>query len=283
MLSQAEPAQAGPEAMKRRDLPLRGQPHPHDRLHPALYAAELSGTALLVSIGLPVVIALWGRGSPLAALLPDLGPRRAVNGFLFGSVAALVALSPLGRISGAHINPAVTLAFWLEGKIAWRDAGCYVVAQFLGAALGALPLLAWGAMGRSVDFGATLPAAGVPIWWPLLGEAGCAFLLVTVTFVMAAHPRCTRVRGARHRAAVLPSCVAGGATLWRQRQPRAQLRAGSAGRALAGAVDLRGTTSGSTARLQVDGQGGVGAEQAVPSSAPRARPELPPRQPGAPC
>jgi aquaporin Z len=188
MLSQAEPAQAGPEAMKRRDLPLRGQPHPHDRLHPALYAAELAGTALLVSIGLSVVIALWGRGSPLAALLPDLGPRRAVNGFLFGSVAALVALSPLGRISGAHINPAVTLAFWLEGKIAWRDAGCYVVAQFLGAALGALPLLAWGAMGRSVDFGATLPEAGVPIWWPLLGEAGCTFLLVTVIFVTAAHP-----------------------------------------------------------------------------------------------
>jgi aquaporin Z len=40
--------------------------------------------------------------------------RRFVAGALFGSVGALIAVSPLGRISGAHIDPAVTLAFWLE-------------------------------------------------------------------------------------------------------------------------------------------------------------------------
>jgi aquaporin Z len=176
-------------AAPKQDMPLRGRPHPFDRLHPALYLAELAGTALLVFCGLSIVIALSGRGSPLAGLLPDDGLRRAVTGGLFGTVGALVAISPLGRISGAHINPAVTLAFWLEGKLAWRDAVFYVIFQMLGAVLGALPLLIWGPVGRSVDFAATAPLGGVPTWLPVAGEAGCTFLLVLIIFVFAAHRR----------------------------------------------------------------------------------------------
>ena len=46
----------------------------------------------------------------------------------------------------------------------------YVLAQFAGAVIGALPLLAWGSMGRSVAFGATLPGQGYTIQTVLLGE-----------------------------------------------------------------------------------------------------------------
>jgi aquaporin Z len=172
-----------------RDQPLRGRPHPHDRLHPRLYLAEFAGTALLVVVGLSVVILLFGEGSPLPRLLPGAGVRRAIAGFLFGSTGCAIALSPLGRVSGAHINPSVTLAFWLEGKLTWRDALGYVAAQLLGGAAGALPLLAWGATGRSVAYGATVPEVGLPAGWAVLGEAGCTFLLVTLIFVMAAHRR----------------------------------------------------------------------------------------------
>jgi aquaporin Z len=173
----------------KQDQPLGGRPHPHDRLHPHLYAAEFAGTAFLVAVGLSFVILLSAPASPLPALLPDAGARRAVTGFLFGSTGAAVAYSWLGRISGAHINPAVTLAFWLDGKIAWRDALAYVVAQCAGGVLGAAVLLAWGALGRSVALGATVPSPALGAWPAALGEAGCTFALVVLLFVMAAHRR----------------------------------------------------------------------------------------------
>ena len=66
----------------------------------------------------------------------------------------------VGKESGAHINPAVTMIFWLFRRLDARTAVLYVLAQLAGAVIGSLPLLAWGAMGRSVAFGATLPGAG---------------------------------------------------------------------------------------------------------------------------
>ncbi|MBV9811462.1 MAG: aquaporin, partial [Acetobacteraceae bacterium] len=170
------------------DRPLDGDPHPHNRLHPAMYAAELAGTALLVAGGLSIVIALWGKGAPFSAWSIAPGLRRLLNGFLFGSVGAAIAYSPLGRISGAHINPSMTLAFWLVDKMKWRDAGCYVAAQLLGAAIGAAMLLLWGAVGASDAWGASVPARGLPIWWAVTGEAVCTFLLVYLIFAFAARP-----------------------------------------------------------------------------------------------
>ena len=133
---------------------------PYNRLHPRLYLAEAAGTALLLLFGLSVVIAFFAQGATLARLLPSAALRRALAGACFGTVGALITISPLGRISGAHINPAVSFAFWLEHKLAWRDAVGYVVAQMSGAALGAAGLLLWGAMGRSVQFAATTVGAG---------------------------------------------------------------------------------------------------------------------------
>jgi aquaporin Z len=139
-------------------------------------------------IGLSIVIALCGHGAPLAGLPIPPGPRRFLNGFLFGSVGAALAFSSIGKMSGAHINPAMTFAFWLEGKIQWRDASCHVLAQLLGAALGAAALLiSWRAAGASVSWGASLPASGVLGWLPVAAEAVCTFLPVFLMFVCAAH------------------------------------------------------------------------------------------------
>ena len=84
--------------------------------------AELLGTALLVSVGLSIVIVMFGAGSPGARLVPDEGLRRLITGFLFGTTGACIALSPVGRESGAHINPVVTWGFWLMGKLDSRAA-----------------------------------------------------------------------------------------------------------------------------------------------------------------
>ena len=144
-----------------------------------VFLSELIGTALLVLVGLSLVILMFGDGSPLKAILPSEGWRRLITGFLFGSTGALIALSPVGRCSGAHINPVVTLAFRLMGKLDLRTTIGYVVAQLSGAIVGAVPLLAWGAMGRSVAFGATLPGEGYSIETVLLGEVITTFAMVT--------------------------------------------------------------------------------------------------------
>jgi aquaporin Z len=173
------------------DRPLVGKPLPHT-WHPRLYGAELVGTALLVSAGVSVVIAMFGQGTPMEMLIPNEGARRLLTGFLFGLVGAIITVSPVGRISGAHLNPAVTLAFLAEGKLARRDAVGYVVAQLLGGLVSIAPLRAWGPMGRSVRYGATIPLRGMSVGWPLLGEVGVTCALVALIFVMASHRRTRR-------------------------------------------------------------------------------------------
>ena len=171
------------------DRPLSGHPYPYDKLHPALYAAETLGTALLVFLGLSSVIAFWGVGAPLSHWPPSADWRRFVNGFVFGSVGAAIAYSPLGRISGAHINPAMTFAFFLADRLKWRDAGCYVVAQLGGAAIGIACLQSWGRIGASVTWGASLPNRQLPFGWAVLGEIACTFLLVALVFFFASRPK----------------------------------------------------------------------------------------------
>ena len=143
-----------------------------------VFSSELIGTALLVLVGLSMVILMSGAGSPMLRFVPGEGARRLITGFLFGTTGALIALSPVGKESGAHINPVVTLGFWLMGKLDSRIALGYVLAQLAGAILGVLPLLAWGSMGRSVAFGATLPGENYSVWAVLTGEVITTFALI---------------------------------------------------------------------------------------------------------
>jgi aquaporin Z len=175
------------------DHPLHGRPVPYNRLHPRLYLAEAAGTALLVFFGLSMVIAFSAPGGLIATLLPSAALRRALAGACFGGVGALITISPLGRISGAHINPAVSFAFWLEHKLAWRDTLGYVFSQSLGAVFGAVPLLLWGAMGRSLEYGATRVGAQISVWVALAGEALATLALVLAIFITAAHARTRRL------------------------------------------------------------------------------------------
>ncbi|MDE2184948.1 MAG: aquaporin, partial [Alphaproteobacteria bacterium] len=152
-----------------------------------VFGAELIGTALLVAVGLSIVILDFGQGSPVVRLLPGTAWRRLVTGFLFGTTGATIALSRIGKESGAHINPAVTVGFWLMGRMKLGHALGYVACQLVGAIVGAVPLLAWGAIGRSVAYGATVPGAGYGTVWALLGEAVTTFVLVFGLFFFLRH------------------------------------------------------------------------------------------------
>lgn len=145
--------------------------------------AEMCGTGLLLLIGLSSVIFMFAESSPFVAHVPNLTLRRIINGLFFGSVGATIALSPIGRISGAHINPLVTMGFWLVGKLTGRSAIGYVVAQFCGAVLGSLPLLLWGQMGRNIHYGVTVPGNGYSIPTLILGEVATTFCLIAALCV----------------------------------------------------------------------------------------------------
>src|SRR3954469_5776698 len=98
--------------------------------------AELVGTALLLVTGLSIVIFMFGSGGPMEQYVPSVKLRQIITGFLFGGTGALIAISALGRESGAHINPVVTMTFWLFNKIKWNIAIIYVLAQLIGAVIG---------------------------------------------------------------------------------------------------------------------------------------------------
>ena len=145
-----------------------------------LFFSEVIGTAALLLGGLSVVIVMSADGSPVARMLPNDTVRMAVTGFLFGCVGGGIALSRVGTESGAHINPAVTMGFWLLRKLDARTAVGYIVAQLVGAGLGVLPLLAFGPMGASVAFGATIPGEGYATSTVVMGEAVTTFGLIAV-------------------------------------------------------------------------------------------------------
>lgn len=153
------------------------------RVYGKLFLSEFIGTALLIAAGVSAVIFDFGVGSPVATALPDAGVRRAITGFLFGAIGGTIAVSPVGKVSGAHINPVVTLAFWIKKKISGGHAVAYLLAQLGGGIVGALPLLAWGLMGRSIEFGSTFPGAGYTAGQAAAGEIVTTFCLITGIFI----------------------------------------------------------------------------------------------------
>ena len=146
----------------------------------SIFWYEFAGTGLLLLFGLSLVTVMFGEGSPIVKLIPYIGYRRLITGFIFGSIGALIAISPLGKVSGAHINPVVTMAFFLFGKIDLKTTVPYILGQLAGAVIGCLPLLAWNGIGRSVDFGATTPGAGYTIFIALTGEIITTFTMVSL-------------------------------------------------------------------------------------------------------
>jgi aquaporin Z len=84
----------------------------------------------------------------------------------------------MGAVSGAHLNPAVTLAFALRGDFPWKRVPGYIIIQLIGASLACLFLLA--VFGNVENLGATLPGQGYVNWQALLMEVALTTGLVSV-------------------------------------------------------------------------------------------------------
>lgn len=157
------------------------------------WGCEFLGTAILLAGGLSAVFLDFGASSPVAPHLASSSARLLLTGLLFAGTGSLVALSPLGRRSGAHLNPAVTVAFWTQRKVHPHDLAGYVTAQILGAITSvALLRLAWGRTALTLHLGATQPGSG----FSALDAAGleCVMTasLVLMIFFMTSSRRTAR-------------------------------------------------------------------------------------------
>lgn len=163
------------------------------KLHWLEYGAEFLGTTLFIFCGLSAVVFNFGKGLPMEHFIPNNSVRLLLTGLLFAGGASLVTISPLGKLSGGHLNPAVSLAFWLQGKMHHHDIGGYIIGQFLGAILGTVLLVfVWGDYAASVHNGITFPGTAYPLWFVFLAEVSMTFLLVLSIFIFVSSHRLMR-------------------------------------------------------------------------------------------
>lgn len=148
------------------------------------YSSEFLGTAILLFFGLSAVVFFFASSLPMVELISSASTRRLLTGLLFAGSAALFAISPPGKLSGAHINPAVSLAFWLQGKMYNHDLMGYMVAQFIGGIFGIFLLTqVWGEHAATVNYGMTLPGQGYSLWFVFFAEVFITGLLVLALFI----------------------------------------------------------------------------------------------------
>ncbi len=167
------------------------------RTHWREYAAEAAALGLFMVAATAGTVALEHPASPLRTALSDAFTRRVLMGLAMGATAAALIYSPLGARSGAHMNPAVTLAFLWLGRIGGRDAAGYVAAQCVGGlagtALGAVLFAPWAAA-PEVNYVRTLPGPG-GVWPAVAGELLISFLTLSIVLAVSARPALMRATG----------------------------------------------------------------------------------------
>jgi len=160
--------------------------------------AELIGTFLLVyfGAGAAAITLMIARGqtppNPFnigIGALGGLGDWFAI-GMAF-AIAIAASIYALGRISGAHLNPAVTIALCATKRFPASDAGPYIAAQLVGAALASFLFAASAGMDavRIGGLGATAPFLGISYASAILAEAIGTFLLMLAIMGVAVDER----------------------------------------------------------------------------------------------
>jgi aquaporin Z len=130
--------------------------------------SELYGTFLLVIVA--------AGGGMMGEAFPNTITRSAA--VVAPGLMVMGVIMFMGKVSGAHLNPAVSLAFSLRGDFPWRRVPGYIVVQLIGASLAALFL--HEVIKVSAKYGSNYPAGGYGNWQALLMEAALTMGLVSV-------------------------------------------------------------------------------------------------------
>ena len=130
--------------------------------------SELLGTFFLVLVA--------AGGGMMGQAFPDTISRTAA--VVAPGLMVMAIILFMGKVSGAHLNPAVSIAFSLRGDFPWRRVPGYIVVQLVGATLACLFLRA--VIDVSATYGSNYPAAGFSAGDAFLMEAVLTFGLVSV-------------------------------------------------------------------------------------------------------
>ncbi len=148
--------------------------------------AELIGTFILIFTGCAVATAAVLQASTAG----PLSYNSLAVALAFG-LALTVIVAAIGHVSGAHVNPAVTLGLAATNKFPWQYVPVYIGAQLVGAILGAIAVwITYGEAARELaDLAATFPVEGVGDLRAFLVEVLVTFILVFVVISVATDDR----------------------------------------------------------------------------------------------
>ena len=152
------------------------------------FLAELLGTFLLVFFGTGAVVVtlmlVHGTISPNEFYIGiSMADWLGIN-VVFG-LAIAIGIFAFGKVSGAHFNPAVTIALWAVGKFPTKDVTPYILAQLIGASIASFLLaLSLGYVAVSLNLGATVPFFGIGYFQAIIVEALGTFLLMTAVMAV---------------------------------------------------------------------------------------------------
>ena len=159
------------------------------RFHWPEYLMEAGESGLYLFSVCTVATLLWHPASPVERYLPSDAIRRILMGAAMGVTIIAIVLSPWGKQSGAHFNPAVTFAFHRLRKVPLWDTVFYCIAQFLGAVAGvalASLILQDAPANKAVHYATTMPGIyGAPV--AFVAELGISFILMSAILFASNH------------------------------------------------------------------------------------------------
>jgi aquaporin Z len=167
------------------------------RQHWAEYLMEAAELGLFMVSACAFTVLLFHPISPVAQSIESDVTRRMLMGTAMGATAIAIIFSPLGKRSGGHFNPAVTLSYFRLGKIKAWDAAFFILFQFAGGIAGVV--LASLLLGRlvahkSVNYATTRPGQQGTTF-AFLAELLISFVLMSVVLTVSNTKRLSRWTG----------------------------------------------------------------------------------------
>ena len=157
------------------------------KVHWPEYLMEASELCLFMVSACAFTVLLYHPASPVTQGIQNDVIRRMLMGVAMGSTAVALIFSPLGKRSGAHFNPSVTLTFFRLGKIKAWDAVFYILFQFAGGIFGvviASLVLGMLVSHRAVNYAITVPGPKGPTT-AFVAELTITFILMTVILTVS--------------------------------------------------------------------------------------------------
>ena len=132
--------------------------------------------------------------SPVRHLISQAILRRAVMGIAIGMTLVTIVMTPWGKQSGGHLNPAITVTFYRLGKVAFCDAVFYLIAQFSGATIGvaaAVNVLQGAPENSAIRSAVTIPGVyGTAV--AIAAESAISFTLMLTVLIISNHSTLAR-------------------------------------------------------------------------------------------